>query len=260
MKFSLKLTGLGLLFLGGNLLSMESQRFVPLDKMNIVVKNNLYRRIQVTWSSKYGTEFSRVVLPGQLEDTIDRLGKLSKVVFSVYGEAMQFTSQSKEVTQQGLIEEIGKLRPAPGASLLITVSQTMGSPYLTLSYEAYTPSKEKVKSDNPVSEFPLLSYYPELAKFTQEDIMAFGKWDTLVIEGAQFTGIGRTTAEDVYRYILNLPKQYNWTQVDQAYSAISEKWDPAKHPERKEYAERVKKIARKAYEEIMKKLAKELEV
>jgi hypothetical protein len=205
-----------------------------------------------------------VVLPGQLEDTFDRLGKFSKVVFSVYGEALQFTSQSKEVTQKELIDEIVKLHPEappePGTSLLITVSQTMGSPYLTLSYEDYTPSKEKAKSDNPVSEFPLLSYYPEIAKFTEEDIMKFGSSDTVVIEGARFTGLGKTTAEDVYRYILNLPKQYNWTQVDQAFKAISEKWDPAKHPERKEYAERVKKIAHKAYEESMKKLEKELNV
>lgn len=247
MKLIIKLASLALLTLSGNAFGMITH------PKTVYVKNNLNRRLKVSWTNQTNELLSKIIGADQEEEIskFNRLAPLSSVSFEAYGDYVGYTAWPTQTTVTVLDTEFQQLTDSNEESLQVTVSQGL-SPYLSTAYKIYTPPIAVIAPGSVIQAFPGLIYYPALRNLTADDILAFDSWRTIVIPQPSLHN--QTTAEDVFRYILNVPKDYTERQIKEAHKALTLRWHPDKNPTNKELAAQVFTVIQKAHEELQKAL------
>ena len=220
---------------------------------NVFVKNNLNRRLKITRTSLSQDKISVSILAGETEKIAEfnKIAPESSLTFEVYGDHIYFTAWPIAIAKKNIEIEFQKLAPSKENSLLVTISQGF-KPHLSATYALHTPSIEVLNLKYPRDAFPNLTYYPELKKITEADIIKLDSWKTIVIPKSLL--YNETSAEDLYRYILGVPKNYSSRQVKEAYKALVLQWHPDKGTlvDDKDFASRVFNLIQRAYEGLQK--------
>jgi len=225
------------------------------------VKGNVYHvPLSLTYTHQ-GKEKILDIDAGPLKS----IGSLSDIkegtalVFSGRDEAL--TAIPLSVTREHLVQEFVKLKGSSADVLIVTISSSgLRAPYtLTATYKLQQPENVKQRIEaakkNVLTLFPRIRYLKLESVLSEDAIVKAKSWqDVLVPEGLVMKA---TTAEDVFRYILEIPEPlYTQEQVKQAFRDRLAQWHPDKvQPEDKAFVNRVVILLRAAYEGLLKAIA-----
>lgn len=225
----MKTSILNVITLSLSLICISSSAMEKPDPSDIYIKNDLLGRfynnpIQVFYTYK-GKGVTRDVNP---KETV-KLGKTSEfqsiISFSGRGAVLGVTVSPKMVTKEEILGEWLKIRAGDDDPLVIAVStESWTPPYaLTLQYSTKVPEDYKRSHEEQVRKakrnvlvlFPRVRYWNHLEdKISEDDVLRSESWKDILLKGGM---VGQnTTAEDVYRYILELDYPYTAKQVEDA--------------------------------------------
>jgi len=202
------------------------------------------------------------------------IGSLSDIeegtalVFSARGTTLTATPLS--ITKEQLVQEYIKIKGSSEGVLYVTISSSgLRAPYsLTATYKPQLPEKVEQQmrkklddaKKNILTLFPRIVYWKLESVLSEDAIIKARSWqDVLVPEGLVMKA---TTAEDVFRYILEIPGHlYTQEQIMQAFRDRSKQWHPDKvAPENRETANRVFILLRAAQEGLLKAITEKPEL
>ncbi len=237
---------MSLLSEGSLIYSMQRDPQFPL-----IVENSLNRKIKVSWLLPSGKTFKKRVEPGKKMEitTFDRVPSEAKVRFEVEGSLMRWTAAPVEIDKPELLKQAYALHLGEGESLCITVIQS--AIYLKAAYSNQPMKKEKAELKSVLGLFKGFDAYPDLRNFPEEKILAFPSYKACIY--SQDDGSIIATAEDIFRYVLSVDRDYDKSEINNAYLRIKLLWqddDSSADPKRKQRAQRVLAIAQKAFKEL----------
>ncbi len=242
MNISIKLFVPLLVMVGFSVYAMEDPTF------SINIKNSSTERIQVSWTTSRGKELKEIINPDKSKSlfSFKALNRGSKVNIALYGEYKGWKAISTDIEKSEFLKQWYEKRTEDKGQLLVTVTKGW-KPWLTLDYASTKGIEEEPLNPVLLLNFPNLAFKAELLKvLTGDDIskLSSGSQPIYDEEGTQLA-----TAEDVYRYILGLDKNYSRTDVKNAYNRLIILWAPDKQEgkEEKAFASRGFILVQKAY-------------
>lgn len=245
------------------LLSAPSLMGMTVDPQKIYVKNNLARRIQVTWQTSEVDFSSKIIQANNTREisTFKAILPGSIVKIEPYGDYVGYSAFPLSITTEKLQHAFNEMSQSPEDSLEVAISQGY-SIYLSPTYSIIPPTGEEPKPlPNPMDAFKGLKYYPNLKDLSEKDVLRFDSYETIVIPGSYSSN--PTTALDVYRYMLGIPKDFTEADVKKAFNEFALKWHPDKgnHGTDVETAQKVfnlARVAKKGLDEYLKEQSSSL--
>lgn len=217
----------------------------------LVVQNSLNRKIQVSWVLPSGKTFKKTVEPGKKMEitTFDRVPSEAKVRFEVDGSLMRWTAAPVEIDKPELLKQAYALHLGQWESLCITVVQS--TVYLKVTYTNQPMKKEKTEPESVLGLFKGFDAYHDLRNLPEGKILAFPSYKACIY--SQDDGSVIATAEDIFRYILSVDRDYDKSEIKNAYVRIKLRWHDdhsSADPKRNRRAQRVLALAQKAFKEL----------
>ncbi len=251
------------MFITGSLFSLHGMEEHP--KSQVIIHNDLIGTyvsipLKVTYHAHRSGEISRIISPGDIayigSKDIFLLG--SAITFSGYGQIMGYSVKNGELLPEMLRSKWEEVKQSDTDPLVITISarqRLLGPSELIFEFSNKLPEKTVkaynaiMTSGNPLAAFGRLRYWnlqnsllvDELLRLTDDQIRK------VLVPARTFQSA--TTAEDVFRYILGLDKQYTQADIQRAYIDLLTQWDPEniEGDSNKKYAMRVLILVEKAY-------------
>ena len=166
---------------------------------------------------------------------LKNLSQDSEIIIEGYGKKQAAYVSQLSISRDELIQEWQNLDSSLQGDLLVTIKwQSPTSWRSTEIYAEYSiqgrPKEIKKKiSDNPLDEFPQIKAWGLHQMISADDILDAKSSTDVVLWG--IGGVGKTTAEDTYRYILGLGKGYKKNDVVLSYRDLYRQWNPDNFPE-----------------------------
>ena len=246
MKHSIQLALSGILLCSPSLFGMM------IAPEEVHIKNNLNRRLKITWQNPANEPLNKVIQAGdkRIIDVFNNIAPGSHIKIEPYGTLFGWTAQALEIKRTLLNAEFNELNPQANDSLEVVISQGY-STSLTPTYQIYVPLAVAPAEQEPIDIFTGLLYHTELDNLKEADITGFKSYKTLVIPGSLTSG--ETKALDVYRYMFDLPPDYSVKYVKKVFKEFAREWHPDRgtHGKTKEFAARVFNLARLAYQGLL---------
>lgn len=235
---------LALILLGW--LSAEAMQKDP--EFPVVVYNSLKRAIKVSWTLSSGQGAAKRIEPEKKAElcSFDRLKADTPIRYEVDGTFFRWTGAPLEIDKPELLKQAYKLRLDKCDALCITVSQP--TIYLQVAYsrEAF---EGKPKSESLLELFSGFDAYPELRScLTVEKILGFTSYKAPL--HSQDDGSLIMTAEDIYRAILLVDRDYDHDAIKNACIQLKLRWKSdalCKDRQKKRRAETVLELVEKAF-------------
>lgn len=155
------------------------------------------------------------------------------IVISRSGAYMGYTAKSWS-QQKNALWQLWEQKKMPDLNaLLLTVSSSAGGTVLSVRINAADEKtfglRNKFEKD-VLDQFPALVDYGFNKKLTPDQIIAIKSPKEVVIKAGWLGLQGATTGEDIARYILGLPKEYDKASLDRSYRELALNWAPDKQP------------------------------
>ncbi len=251
------------MFTAGSLFASHAMEEPP--KFQVIVNNDLIGTyvsvpLKVTFHVRRFEEISRIISPGDIAyiGSTDVFVQGSVITFSGYGQILGYSIKDAGLLPEMLRSKWEQVKQSDSDPLVITVSakqRLFGSSELIFEFSNKLPEKTIkayntiMTSGNPLAAFGRLRYWnlqnillvDELLRLTDDQIRK------VLVPARTFQSA--TTAEDVFRYILGLDKQYTRADIQRAYIDLLTQWDPEniEGDSNKKYAMRVLILVEKAY-------------
>ncbi len=256
--------------IAGSLFSLNG---MDLPKFQVIVNNALIGKyysvpLKVTYYELPNKKISRIVSPEEVAyiGMSDIFLPGSTIAFSGYGQVVGHSIKDTGLFSHMFRSKWDAVKHSNTDPLVMTLSAKQsftGPSELTFDFsnklpEAITKKYDSIMaSGNPLEAFGRLRYW-RLENILQVDQLLNLPDDQIHKELVPASRIqNATTAEDVFRYMLGLDKNYTQDDIQRAYIELSVQWDPKNiiDDTHKKFAERVMALIEKAYTALMQALS-----
>jgi hypothetical protein len=199
--------------MGSTLYAMEKDPEFP-----ILVENSLQRTLCVSWSVVPGKQLSKLVPPGKIVEltTFERLASDTSLHIEVDGTILRWTAAPAAIDKPELLKQAYILRLSKREALCVSVTQS--NLFLKMAFSKKQEGSMKPIAESEFDSFPAFDGYPELKKhLTVELVRSFSALDT-PIYAADKTLLA--TAEEVYRYLLSVDRDYDKEAINRALISL----------------------------------------
>ncbi len=237
----------------------------------IIVENKMSGLVtNITADVKYATKVGKAptvrVSPGEVRpiDNFSKIVEGSTIEFIPYGATViGALATPVSILQSDLLKEWQAVKTDDSSPLVIKLTATGTVPPYTINvqYVGALPAKKKKlpsaeevgdvagKPRNPLEAFSRIKYWKLQGILDVNEINNVPDWDKVLVKPGYIQS--ETTAEDVYRYILGLGKDYTLDDVVTSNKTLSLKWHPDKiasnDPEDQRYAKEVFQLIDSAF-------------
>lgn len=228
--------------LGCNILAMK----VNNDDFKIAVHNNYGAPIDVIYTLNGNKITKKLGDKGFF--TLGTNNRIEgDIIISRSGDLKSYLAKSWAQQKNALWQIWEQKKREDTDAILLTVTSAVAGTQIMVKIgvgkEETFGAVQKYQED-VLDQFPVLVQYGLQKTLTPEKIAAIRSWKDIVIPSGWYGLQGATTGEDIARYILGLPKNYDQASMDRAYRELALKWAPDKQNSAvmKEFAEKVMKL------------------